>query len=209
MTTWLPGAISARTARASSRVQNEWTPRPSAPGTGALTADEPGDQTVVVLEPRPVVEGAHVGPGVERCRAAPDVWLHAPVREHPWGRGEDVGLGDRAVEVVREDHARVRRLGAHQRDLRALAFLLADRADRVHARGAAADDEVSRRHRHRLLSDGGGAVTDSPRLAAAARTAAPRRPVARTTITAPPRAPGRSAPARTRRASRRSPSPRT
>src|SRR2546422_8381802 len=29
---------------------------------------------------------------------------------------------------------------------RARALLLADRADRVHARGAAADDEVSRRH---------------------------------------------------------------
>src|SRR5207247_1459884 len=41
MTTWLPRAISARTARASSRVQNEWTPRPSAPGTGARTAEEP------------------------------------------------------------------------------------------------------------------------------------------------------------------------
>ncbi len=41
MTTWLPGAMWARTPRASSSVQNEWTPRPSAPGTGARTADDP------------------------------------------------------------------------------------------------------------------------------------------------------------------------
>ena len=41
MTTWLPGAMWARTPRASSSVQNEWTRGPSAPGTGARTADDP------------------------------------------------------------------------------------------------------------------------------------------------------------------------
>ena len=41
ITTWLPGLISSITARASSSVQNEWTPRPSAPGTGARTGEEP------------------------------------------------------------------------------------------------------------------------------------------------------------------------
>src|SRR5256885_13298800 len=39
-----------------------------------------------------------------------------------------------------------RLLGAHQRDLGGLALLLADRAHGVHARGAAADDQVSARH---------------------------------------------------------------
>ena len=41
ITTWDPGVISRSTPRASSSVQNEWTPRPSAPGTRARTADEP------------------------------------------------------------------------------------------------------------------------------------------------------------------------
>jgi hypothetical protein len=41
MATWVPGFTWATTPRASSSVQNEWTPRPSAPGTGARTADEP------------------------------------------------------------------------------------------------------------------------------------------------------------------------
>src|SRR5207245_837880 len=35
---------------------------------------------------------------------------------------------------------------------------------------------------HRLASDGGGSITGSPRLSAAARTAAPRRPTARTSL---------------------------
>ena len=41
MTTWLPGFTEAITPRHSSSVQNEWTFGPSAPGTGARTADEP------------------------------------------------------------------------------------------------------------------------------------------------------------------------
>ena len=41
ITTWRPGWICVITPRASSSVQNECTPRPSAPGTGARTADEP------------------------------------------------------------------------------------------------------------------------------------------------------------------------
>ena len=41
MTTWLPGVISATTPRACSSVQKLWTPGPSAPGTGARTADDP------------------------------------------------------------------------------------------------------------------------------------------------------------------------
>ncbi len=41
MTTWLPGVTESSTRRASSSVQNECTPRPSAPGTGARAAEEP------------------------------------------------------------------------------------------------------------------------------------------------------------------------
>src|SRR5262245_1131101 len=41
-----------------------------------------------------------------------------------------------------------------------------------------------------LASDGGDSIADSPRLAAAARTAAPRRPAARTTIFRSPRTVG-------------------
>ena len=41
MTTWLPGLIAAMTPRASSSVQKECTPGPSAPGTGARTAEDP------------------------------------------------------------------------------------------------------------------------------------------------------------------------
>ena len=41
ITTWLPGVMDASTPRASSSVQNEWTPGRSAPGTGARTAAEP------------------------------------------------------------------------------------------------------------------------------------------------------------------------
>jgi len=40
-----------------------------------------------------------------------------------------------------------------------------------------------------LASDGGDSIADSPRLSAAARTAAPRRPAARTTVTPTARAP--------------------
>src|SRR5256885_6969460 len=46
-----------------------------------------------------------------------------------------------------------RSLGAHQRDLGGLALLLADRAHGVHARGAAADDQVrSEEHTSELQS---------------------------------------------------------
>jgi hypothetical protein len=41
MTTWLPAGTSAMTLRASSRVQNECTPGPSAPGMGGRAAREP------------------------------------------------------------------------------------------------------------------------------------------------------------------------
>src|SRR3989442_11587768 len=46
-----------------------------------------------------------------------------PLREQRGAGREDVALGDRAVEVVRQHHARVRLLGAHQRDLGGLALL--------------------------------------------------------------------------------------
>jgi len=41
MTTLVPGCTSAMTARASSSVQKEWTPGPSAPGMGGRAAREP------------------------------------------------------------------------------------------------------------------------------------------------------------------------
>src|ERR1051326_6313340 len=105
-----------------------------------------GDQAVVVLDLGAVVERARVRLDVEVRRAPSEVRHHAPLREHgPSGR-EDVRLRDRAIEVVREHHARVRALGAHQRDLRFLALFLADRPDRVDARGTAADDEMARGH---------------------------------------------------------------
>ncbi len=41
MTTRLPGAMPATTSLASSRVQKQWIPGPSAPGMDALAAREP------------------------------------------------------------------------------------------------------------------------------------------------------------------------
>ena len=41
MTTRLPGAMPATTSLASSSVQKQWIPGPSAPGMGALAAREP------------------------------------------------------------------------------------------------------------------------------------------------------------------------
>ncbi len=41
ITTRLPGVIPAITALASSSVQKQWTPGPSAPGTGAFAARDP------------------------------------------------------------------------------------------------------------------------------------------------------------------------
>src|SRR3970282_2489878 len=53
---------------------------------------------------------------------------------------------DVAVEVFRQDHARVRALGGDQGDLRGSPVLLADRPDAVQPRRAGADDEVSGGH---------------------------------------------------------------
>ena len=147
ITTWLPGPISASTPRACWSVQKLWTPGPSAPGTGARTGRRPRrDQEVVVLEHRPVVERELPGLGVEARRPAPDVAGHAQPAELRGRRREDVGLGDGAAEIVREDHPRVGPLRRDQDDLRALALLLPDRVDRVVAGGAAPDDDVPRRH---------------------------------------------------------------
>src|SRR3970282_2191404 len=53
---------------------------------------------------------------------------------------------DVAVEVFRQDHARVRALGGDQGDLRGSPVLLADRPDAVQPRSAGADDQVSCGH---------------------------------------------------------------
>ena len=95
MTTWLPGLISATTPRACSSVQKLWTPGPSAPGTGARTADDPvAIEQVVVLERGAVVERELPGLRVEPRRAAPDVSRHAEPAEL---RGVAVNTCDSAM----------------------------------------------------------------------------------------------------------------
>jgi len=110
------------------------------------------DQAVVVLDGRPIVQGTHVRVRIERRGAPAQVRRHAPVTQDPRRRGEHVRLGDRAVEVVRQDHPRVGLLGAHQSDRRLLGLLLANRADRVHSCGAAADDQVPAGHQRASAS---------------------------------------------------------
>jgi hypothetical protein len=63
-----------------------------------------GDQAIVVLDRRAVVERAAVRRGVERGGALAELRGDAPVGEHARGRGEHMRLGDRAVEIVRQDH---------------------------------------------------------------------------------------------------------
>ena len=104
------------------------------------------DEEIVVLEHRLVVERELPGLCVEPRRPAPDVTGHAQPAKLRGRRREDVGLGNGATEIVREDHPRVGPLRRDQDDLRALALLLPDRVDRVVTGGAAPDDDVARRH---------------------------------------------------------------
>src|SRR3989338_6781622 len=142
-TTWLRGRMPASTARASSSVQNEWPARPSAPGTGARTAEEPVAIRQSSYSSVVPSSSVHTPACVSSAVARLPLRLAAPP---PAGtRGGAAGAGG-GVEVVGQDHRRVRPLGGDEGDLRALALLLADRADRVDPRGAAADDQVSLGH---------------------------------------------------------------
>ena len=131
-------------ARASRSCARRGRPRP---GTGARTADEPvairrSSYSSAVPSSSVSLPAFGSSPAARR-----PMCVVTPSRPSFAGRGrEDVGLGDGAAQVVRQDHPRVGPLGRDQHDLRALALLLPDRVDRVVPGGAAADDDVARRH---------------------------------------------------------------
>ena len=121
ITTWLPGVIAARTPRACSSVQNECTPLPvGARDRRAHRRGAGGDQAVVVLDGACRRRACTRWPS---CRGAaarrPRCVLTPQPASTARGGRVHVRLGDRAVEVVRQHHPRVRPLGADQRDLRA------------------------------------------------------------------------------------------
>src|SRR5213594_4034114 len=123
------------TPRAWSRVQKEWTPGPSAPGTGARTADEPV-----------AIRQSSYATDVPSSRVHTFAFVSSAVARLPRWVVTPQSASTFPVAVVRQDHPRVRPLRAHQRDRRPLGLLFTDGTDRVHPGGAAADDQVSSGH---------------------------------------------------------------
>ena len=104
-----PAVMPLTTPRACSSVQKLWTPCAISPGNRRAHGRRArGNEQVVVLEDRVIVQGQRVAPGCRGSRRAGPDRCHIQLRQARGIGRKHVRFADRALQIVRQHHARSR-----------------------------------------------------------------------------------------------------